>query len=213
MTIEHRLERCIKLLNEIYSIDNSNVELEQYAKYINNITRWNSSTKLVSNSDLNSLYDHIADSLTLLPYVKQYSKSSTTTYIDIGSGGGFPAIPVAINCPTLEIFMVDSHQKKCTFLEKVVRNLDLSNVTVICDRLENLKIPGSRRLFTARAVEKPLVVSQQIASSMGLDDLYLSQTESVHKLNRRNFIVEEIHDQFDDDDIRRGKLYSVSRYT
>jgi 16S rRNA (guanine(527)-N(7))-methyltransferase RsmG len=213
MTAEHRLEICIDLLNQKYQVANTNGKLEQYAKYVNSITKWNPVAKLVSSSNLDILYDHIADSLTLLPYVNQYSKTFTASYIDVGSGGGFPAVPIAINCPGLQIFMVEAHQKKCTFLEKMVRQLQLSNVTIICDRLENLEIPGRHRLFTARAIEKPLAVSKQIAGSMRVDDLYLAQTDSVLQLKNKNFIVKEINDEFDQNDVRRGKVYSVSRYT
>jgi len=213
MNAGHRLEKTIEILKYKYDISHTDSELKLYDKYVNSIISWNSFAKLVSVSSLDALYDHIADSLTLLPHLYPFRENKSVTYIDIGSGGGFPAIPLAINCPDLQIYLIEAHQKKCTFLEKIIRQLNLHNVTVVYDRFESIEIPGSRHIFTARAIEKPLDVSKHIVNTMGIDDVYLAQTEAAHGLNKKNVVIEEMVDGFSESDVRRGKAYVVSRYT
>jgi 16S rRNA (guanine527-N7)-methyltransferase len=74
---------------------------------------------------------HIADSLLLVPLVKRDG-----TAIDVGSGGGLPGIPIAIQCPDLRLTLLESTRKKCGFLERTVEALELDRVTVRCGRSE-----------------------------------------------------------------------------
>lgn len=67
--------------------------------------------------------------------------------IDIGTGGGFPGLPIAIIKPDWHITLLDSTQKKLTFLEEIMANLGLDNVGVCCDRAENLGQQSSRESF------------------------------------------------------------------
>ncbi|WP_022851403.1 16S rRNA (guanine(527)-N(7))-methyltransferase RsmG [Limisalsivibrio acetivorans] len=69
---------------------------------------------------------------------------------DIGSGGGFPGIVIAIVYPETEVTLIDSIGKKCRFLQDAVEQLGLSNVTVINDRAENIKVKFD--MITARGV-------------------------------------------------------------
>lgn len=80
------------------------------------------------------------------------------TLIDVGSGGGFPAIPIKILKPDLQVTMVEATGKKCEFLRAVVKELDLNDVMVINDRAEilgkNLDFREKFDLVTARAVAR-----------------------------------------------------------
>jgi 16S rRNA (guanine527-N7)-methyltransferase len=88
---------------------------------------------------------HLWDSLTgIAPYLQtQLSdapKTNSTAWrvIDIGTGGGFPGLPVAIARPDWHITLLDSTRKKITFLETVLPTLGLANVNLVCDRAESL---------------------------------------------------------------------------
>lgn len=74
---------------------------------------------------------HVLDSLSLLPHL-----GSARTLLDVGSGPGFPGIPIALARPGLEVTLLDSSRKKCTFLEQAKTELGLSNVQVVCERVE-----------------------------------------------------------------------------
>jgi len=94
---------------------------------------------------------HAFDSLTLFPFV-----AGAETLIDVGSGGGFPAIVLAIACPDLQITMVESTGKKCEFLQACIDNFELENAKVRQGRAETLAHePALREAFdigTARGL-------------------------------------------------------------
>jgi len=96
---------------------------------------------------------HVVDSLTLLGPLA--SAEGAESAIDIGSGGGLPAIPLAIARPDIGFTLLESTGKKARFLEAVARRLGLANVAVVNDRAERAARTGLREAFdvaTSRAV-------------------------------------------------------------
>jgi 16S rRNA (guanine527-N7)-methyltransferase len=96
---------------------------------------------------------HVIDSLTLLAPLA--SLEGVTRAVDIGSGGGLPAIPLAITRPDIQWTLIESTGKKARFLEAVVRALDLTNVKVVQARAESAARTTLRESFdvaTSRAV-------------------------------------------------------------
>jgi 16S rRNA (guanine527-N7)-methyltransferase len=94
---------------------------------------------------------HIADSLTLLPFLP----AGPHRLADLGSGGGVPGIPVAIARPNATVMLIESTQKKATFLKSASAELGLSNISVSSWRAEDVGHSNSRETFdvvTARAV-------------------------------------------------------------
>lgn len=83
------------------------------------------------------LINLVIDSLTLLA-VESFAKSQLGKAIDVGSGGGIPGIPLAIFRPETHFVLLESKNKKCLFLEEVIAKLNLSNVSVICARAEDV---------------------------------------------------------------------------
>ena len=91
---------------------------------------------------------HVLDSLYFLMVLNPLPE--VKSIIDIGSGGGFPGIPLAICFPGVKLTLADSIAKKCRYLESAVEKLGLENVEVINNRAE--KLSGSYDLVTARGV-------------------------------------------------------------
>jgi 16S rRNA (guanine527-N7)-methyltransferase len=93
--------------------------------------------------------------------------STTPHVLDIGSGAGFPALPVKLWAPHIHLTLIESNHKKATFLREVVRALTLTNINVITDRAEVLAArPGFPRakVVTLRAVEHfDAILSQAVA--------------------------------------------------
>ncbi len=85
---------------------------------------------------------HFADSLTLLPYIKEGE-----TLLDVGSGAGFPALPLAIAVQGLRVTALDATQKKVTFAADAAHTLGLRNFAALCGRAEEL---GSRQPYRER---------------------------------------------------------------
>lgn len=102
------------------------------------LKKWNRTMNLVSVSTLEQfMVRHILDSVQLV----RYCEKKNGLWLDIGSGGGFPGIPMAIYArhyyPKFEFYLLDSNSKKCTFLQEVCRHLNIET-KIICDRVENV---------------------------------------------------------------------------
>ena len=96
------------------------------------LIKWNKVYNLTAIRDEGQvLTHHLLDSLSVLPALAGIKR-----LVDVGSGGGMPGIPTAICRPDLQITLLDSNTKKTTFLQQVVIELGLSNVTVASGRVE-----------------------------------------------------------------------------
>lgn len=109
--------------------------LERFAAYHREILLWNRRINLVSERSVPEIVvRHFLDSLTPAPFLA----SPEGTLIDLGSGGGFPGIPLKIALPTLRLSLVEASRKKSSFLSHVVRTLRFDGVAVIRKRVEEL---------------------------------------------------------------------------
>ena len=124
--------------------------------FVELLSKWNQVYNLTAVRDPALMVSrHILDSLTLMPYLYTHED-----VIDLGSGGGLPAIPMAIVYPDKRFRLVDSNQKKTRFLVQAVTSLRLSNAEVIHSRVEQIKTARPADCITARAFAAP----QQILS-------------------------------------------------
>jgi 16S rRNA (guanine527-N7)-methyltransferase len=124
----------------------------QFESYLEDLLHWTQDSNLVAQNDLGRLASrHVAESLAVLPLLDRLAPQRL---IDLGSGAGFPAIPIQITRPALEVTMVESRRRKGLFLKRVVQDLELVNASVIVGRAEQLS-PEAQPPFdlgTARAV-------------------------------------------------------------
>jgi len=98
---------------------------------------WNEKINVISRKDMDHFYlHHVLHSLTI---ATQFSFNPGSTVIDLGCGGGFPGIPLAIFFPEVEWIMIDSIRKKLTVVEAVAENIGLNNVTIRNTRIEECK--------------------------------------------------------------------------
>jgi len=119
----------------------------------------NSVLNLISKNDEQFLEEkHIFDSLSINLFFKKYSQDFKTL-LDIGTGGGFPALPIAIEYPEIEVTGIDSTTKKINAITEIANELGLKNFKGIADRVENLK-NVKFDLITSRAVAKLDVIAK-----------------------------------------------------
>lgn len=110
-----------------------------FSKYKDAFLEENSKHNLISKNDEKLLYEkHIYDSLAIKLFLNKYNITKATV-LDIGCGGGFPCLPVAIEFPDIKITGIDSIQKKINSVQTISNKLELKNLELICNRVENLK--------------------------------------------------------------------------
>lgn len=106
----------------------------QLLKFAGLLLKWNKVHNLTAiREPLKMVTHHLLDSLAVLPYV------SGGRLVDVGSGGGLPGIPLAIEKPGLAVTLLDSNHKKAVFLRQAVIDLGLKNVEVVGERVEQFR--------------------------------------------------------------------------
>ncbi|MDP5229295.1 MAG: 16S rRNA (guanine(527)-N(7))-methyltransferase RsmG [Cellulophaga sp.] len=121
---------------------------QQFSKLSELYKDWNLKINVVSRKDIDELYvRHVVHSLGIAK-IQQFLPGSKI--IDVGTGGGFPGIPLAILFPEVHFTLVDAIGKKIKVVNEVVEGLGLTNVTTINDRVENVK--GNFDFIVSRAV-------------------------------------------------------------
>jgi 16S rRNA (guanine527-N7)-methyltransferase len=112
-------------------------QTEQFKLLYDLYVDWNSKINVVSRKDIESLYEkHVLHSLAIAKYI-QFEKG--TKILDIGTGGGFPGIPLAILFPDTEFTLCDSVAKKIKVAEEISKGIGLNNTDFVVGRVENLK--------------------------------------------------------------------------
>lgn len=140
----------------------SKEQLKMFEKYYALLVEWNEKMNLTAITDKSEVYlKHFYDSLSLAFYV---DFKAGDHLCDVGSGAGFPSIPLKIMFPELKITIVDSLNKRLNFLAEVVENLQLDNVALFHARAEDfgqdMAHRGQYDYVTARAVARMSVLSE-----------------------------------------------------
>ncbi|MDQ0233181.1 16S rRNA (guanine(527)-N(7))-methyltransferase RsmG [Metabacillus malikii] len=140
----------------------SEKQMEQFNIYFQLLVEWNEKMNLTSITEEGEVYlKHFYDSVSAAFY---FDFSKPLSICDVGAGAGFPSIPLNICFPHLHISIVDSLQKRITFLEHLTNRLGLENVSLFHDRAETFGQNKSHResfdIVTARAVARLSVLSE-----------------------------------------------------
>lgn len=138
-----------------YFPDITPLQREQFARLQELYTDWNSKINVISRKDQDQLYlRHVLHSLAI---AKVCSFDSGARIMDVGCGGGFPGIPLAIMFPEASFTLVDSIGKKITVVNGVVESLGLTNVTAINGRAEQVSKKFDYVISRAVTEMKPFV--------------------------------------------------------
>jgi len=121
-----------------HEIKYSEGQINAMLYYIDRIRDYSENINLVSAKDLPNLVErHLLDSLLALTV---YDVPREAKVADVGSGAGFPGIPIAIMRPDLHMYLIESRKKKSLFLSNVISKIGLANAMVINDRWENINL-------------------------------------------------------------------------
>lgn len=135
---------------ESLNISLNDKQIEQFKKYYELLVEYNKVMNLTGITEESLVYlKHFYDSLTL---VKAYDFDKEINLCDVGSGAGFPSIPLKIAFPNIKVTIIDSLNKRLEFLKIVVKELGLTNVSLIHSRAEEYKDRESFDVVTSRAL-------------------------------------------------------------
>lgn len=159
MDFENFKEEFIQKLNLI-EINLDNNQLEEFYKYMCLLIEWNEKMNLTAIIEPKEIIlKHFIDSLTILNEIEDKN-----TLIDIGTGAGFPGIPLKIAKPNLKVVLLDSLNKRILFLNEVINKLELENIETIHARVEdigkNIKYREKFEIVTSRAVANLAILSE-----------------------------------------------------
>jgi 16S rRNA (guanine527-N7)-methyltransferase len=143
--------------------------LEQLQRYLDLLLRWNARIALTAVRDPGQIVTrHFGESLFAAQVLFDESPTAPVTLADLGSGAGFPGIPMKLFAPEVNLTLIESHNKKAVFLREVVRTLSLDNVEVFCGRAEQWGKTAD--VVTLRAVEhfqQTLPIAASLAAPSG----------------------------------------------
>ena len=153
-----KMKESLKELN----IEISEKQLNQFYNYMNILIEWNKVMNLTNITEPEEIIQkHFVDSLTVLKSIKE-----NASIIDVGTGAGFPGIPIKIAFPETRITLLDSLNKRIKFLEEVINKLELKNIETIHGRAEevahNKKYREKYDIAIARAVAPLNVLSEYL---------------------------------------------------
>ncbi|MFT3983138.1 MAG: 16S rRNA (guanine(527)-N(7))-methyltransferase RsmG [Lachnospiraceae bacterium] len=144
-----------------WNITLTEIQLIQFTQYYELLLEWNSFMNLTAITELQEVIDkHFVDSLTIANYISLKDQ----TILDLGTGAGFPGIPIKIMYPNVEIVLLDSLNKRIKFLDAVIEKLQLQNVRAVHGRAEDLSHQITYReqfdICTSRAVANLSTLSE-----------------------------------------------------
>ena len=109
--------------------------------FLQEMGRWNKVHNLTAiEGEQDSIRLHLIDSIAVLPVLRQFLKGQSPKIADLGSGGGLPAIPIAILQPEWRLSLIEAIRKKTAFLQHVRGKLRLKNIEVLCERVEDAAV-------------------------------------------------------------------------
>ena len=171
------MESLIKDLKE-FKINLSEKQTDDFFKYYELLVEWNSFMNLTAITEFDEvLKKHFVDSVSLICALPDIEEASYEM-IDVGTGAGFPGIPLKIAFPNLKITLLDSLNKRVQFLNEVICRLDLQDIEAVHGRAEDFAKPGKLRekydLCVSRAVANLATLSEYCLPFVKIGGYFIS---------------------------------------
>lgn len=132
----HISDQQISQATSPFGISLSGDQIAMVREYVRLLLKWNQSISLTTVTDVEEILSrHFAESM----FAAQVRPVENCRLADVGTGPGFPGLPLKIFVPSIQLILVESNKKKCAFLSEVVRSLGLKDVEVLAERFEQIR--------------------------------------------------------------------------
>ncbi len=167
-------EKFVRQLKEL-DLELNEIQLQQFERYYELLVEWNKVMNLTAITEYEEVYEkHFLDSLAI---VKVEDINKVESIIDIGTGAGFPGIPLKIAFPHLKVVLLDSLNKRINFLNTVIEELGLENVETLHGRAEDYAKKAEYReqadLCVSRAVANLSTLSEYCLPYVKVDGKFI----------------------------------------
>lgn len=191
-------------LKELENINETATEeqIEKFYKYMKLLQEWNEKINLTAIvDDKEVITKHFIDSLTINKYLKDKKN-----FIDVGTGAGFPGIPVKIINEEIEINLLDSLNKRINFLNEVIGECNLDKIETVHSRIEDFAINNKEKydVATSRAVARLVVLLEYLLPVVKKDGICICM--------KSNKAEEEIEEAKKALEILGGKIEKVEKF-
>lgn len=185
-------------------IEFNDKQLNQFYEYMNLLLEWNEKINLTAIIEPEEIIlKHFIDSLTINKYIDENKKLA-----DVGTGAGFPGIPLKIYRPDLKVTLVDSLNKRINFLNEVILKLDLKDINTVHSRIEDFgkdkKYRESFDYVTARAVANLTTLSEYL--------IPISKVNGKCICMKGNDIEEEVNNSKNAVNLLGGKIAQIDYF-
>ena len=191
----------------------SNSQIDKFVLFEKLFKNWNSKVNLISRRDTDFLFErHICYSLAVTFFFKFKPK---TKILDVGTGGGFPGIPLAIFFPDVDFTLIDRTEKKIKIIDLIKEELKIKNITTVVGDVKNLK--SKFDFVLGRAVTKmekfvPLVKKNILTQKNESGIIYLKGGELAYEMERfPNIKIYKLKNNFKSDFFDTKKVIYISQ--
>ena len=198
-----------------YFSDLSEKQIHQFFQLKDLYNKWNARINVISRKDMDNLYlKHVLHSLAIAKLI-YFEKG--TKILDVGTGGGFPGIPLAVLFPKAEFLLVDSIEKKIKVVNEVSSSIGLNNLRTLHKRAE--AVSGQFDFIVSRAVTRMSLFQHWVSEKISTNHintlpngiLYLKGGDLTEELNGINNVeLYNISDFFDEDFFETKKLVYIN---
>ena len=187
--MDRELHGLLNSYSAAFGVEVSPEQWEKFETYMRLLTEWNGRINLTAITEPSEIVvKHFADSLSALPYIRKYKeKHGSPSLCDVGTGAGFPGVPLKIVFPEIKLTLVDSLDKRIVFLRSLTEALGLSDTKLLHARAEDAgRLAGFRDSFdvvTARAVAPMNVLLEYCAPLVRKGGIFISMKGSREENN------------------------------
>ncbi len=182
----------------------------QWAVFLELVKDWNATAHLISAGDENRLVErHLIDSLSMAGALR--AALGGGYWADLGSGGGFPAIPLKVLLPDAPLVMVERSAKKVGFLRKAVARLGLRETEIVHASFPEVVPEVAPDVITVRAIERPERIVGAALDVVGARGTVLALQREERIVDAGMFHVERIIDEWSRMGLRRGTLLRIQK--